>query len=90
MGMPARRASPVRPKPNGSTREQLAVASYRAPGAMRPAAPSRVRVARRGAHLRIGGQRVARARGYETRVRLSDGRRPVLLTGRAVVKPRRR
>ncbi|HEX6026405.1 MAG TPA: hypothetical protein VFZ00_30700 [Solirubrobacter sp.] len=74
---------------NGLTREHVVVASYRAPSAQRLAAPRRLRAARRGGQLRIGWQRVARARGYEARVRLSDGRRLVLRTVRRARTVRR-
>jgi PKD repeat protein len=74
---------------NGLIREQRAVATYRAPAALRPASPRRLRAVRRGTRLRVSWKRVPRVSSYEAQVRLSDGRRLVLRTrGHAVTIPR--
>ena len=67
---------------DGRPRAELKVASYAAPGPMRPARPRGVRVRRARSALAVRWARVSGATGYEVRVRLDDGRRLMVRTNR--------
>jgi hypothetical protein len=63
---------------NGLPRENLVVASYRAPAPARPARPGGLTVKRRKSHATISWRAAARATRYLVRVTLPDGRRLLL------------
>jgi len=74
---------------NGRSRGEYEVASYRAPGVRRPSRPRHLRVARRGAKLRISWRAARPADAHQVRVRLADGRRLLFRTRRStLVVPR--
>jgi hypothetical protein len=64
---------------DGQLRDELVVASYRAPAAARPAAVRGLRAVRRGTTLRLRWRAQPGAARYRTAVALGSGRRVVLL-----------
>jgi hypothetical protein len=67
---------------DGYVRDELGVASYRAPGPERPRRVRGLKVRRRGSSLRLRWRPVAAAVRYQVGVRLNDGRRLSLRTSR--------
>jgi len=74
---------------DGQVRDKFTVASYRAPSARRPGRPAGLRVRRAGSSLTVTWRAPAGARRYQAAVRLSDGRRVTLATGRRRIVVRR-
>lgn len=70
----------------GAPREQLSVASYKAPKPIRPAKPKRLRARRRGGRLALSWKRARAAKRYVVAVALKDGRRLELSTRRPKLK----
>jgi hypothetical protein len=60
---------------DGQLRDQIRVASYRSPAALRPARPRRLRTTRTRSAVRVSWRSARHAHEYEVSVRLSDGRR---------------
>jgi len=73
---------------NGLPRDRLAVATYKAPGLIRPARPKRVRLNRRGNRLVVRWRRAARAHSYIVRAVLRDGRQLTIPSRRTRVRIR--
>lgn len=69
---------------DGRPRERITVASYRAPGPLRPGRPPFARVRRSGTGLRVTWGTAANATRYAVRVTLNDGRRELYVVGRRV------
>ena len=67
---------------DGRPRAELKVASYAAPGALRPARPRGVSVSRAPSSVTLRWRAVRAADRYEVRVRFDDGRRLMLRTTR--------
>ena len=74
---------------DGQLRDRLTVARYSAPGPMRPARPSRLRVRRAGSRLLVSWRTAKGARSHELALRLSDGRRLLFRTGRRSLSVKR-
>jgi hypothetical protein len=73
---------------DGRLRDELVVARYRAPAAARPARVRAVRATRRGGSVRLAWRAARGADQHEVTLRLSDGRRRLVRTRRAVVTVR--